>query len=152
MVKAFPGLLLVVVLLACSRTPEATYQGKTTSEWVTLSRDADPATRLSAIKALSYIGLDEKKVRQVLLATLKDSQVDIRAEAARALGKMHAPDEEIATALIPLIASGDTDIEVCPGCLWSRVSPSTHQGFDGNAARSPEPCRRTLRRNWRAGP
>jgi len=78
--------LFVVVVPGCNADkPEATYEGKLTSQWITLSRDRAPSTRLQAVRALTAIGLQDEEVEHALARMVDDEDRAVRRALAPTL-------------------------------------------------------------------
>ncbi len=69
-----------------TQTGEPSYQGKTLSEWTTLTKDKDEQVRRAAVVALGNIGA--KTAIPVLTELLNDKNADVRRWAAVGLGNI----------------------------------------------------------------
>ena len=127
---------------------EVRYKGKTTSYWLEMLSDRDPAFRSEAIKALAAIGKEDPRVVPALLAVLKDYYSDFRAcsragvdevgdpKTAPALVKLlHDPNESVRGAAayalpgvggakwLPLVVKALKDKRHCPRVGGARTGP-----------------------------
>ena len=85
-------------------TPPAavTYEGKTLSQWVALSKDKDERARRDAASALKTFRPQAKIAVPILIELTKDKNKNVRLTAIKALGSIGS-EAEIAVG-----SSGDT--------------------------------------------
>jgi len=115
------------------------YEGKSAAEWLSASRDRDPATRAQAAYALTQVTFSPPAERRVALIVearlLGDAEEDVRREAANGLIDFAQRDEEgarvvvIVTAVLRTSTRSDT-----------RLAAVRVLGAIGRGAKSAEPA------------
>jgi RNA polymerase sigma factor (sigma-70 family) len=99
-----------------------TFQGKPIDYWLKMFKDRDPEYRIKAIKALTAIGTEDKRVLPVLIKALKDR--NISNEAAHALGYI---GKDAVPALHPLLKGKDSELRKWAAVALSDIGPEARE-------------------------
>ena len=120
-------LVLVGVCVGADEKPtvqgkEPTYEGKTVSEWIALTKDKDPKARATAARALGGIDSEAEVVVPVLVRLARDRsfQFETWQAAEGALEKFGPP---AIPALIKLLKNTDTNVRHAAVQALGRIGP-----------------------------
>jgi HEAT repeat protein len=98
--------------------------GKTTADWAAQLQSSDPRARLHAVHALDERSGDRETVLPALLAALRDEDVYVRRDAARALGRLAPPArEEAVPALQPLLRDREPSVRKAAAEALRKIDP-----------------------------
>ena len=87
------------------------YQGKTLSEWIALTKDKDEKVRSEAAWALVRIGSEAKSAIPALTELLKDKDGLVRWAAIETLGKIGPEAKTAVPALTELLKDRDDNVQ-----------------------------------------
>lgn len=116
--KTFSLMLAFIVVGVClgaeqkpastAKDKVPTYEGKTLSEWIALSKDEDEAVRRDVASALKNFRPQAKIAVPILAELLKDKNKDVRLTATEALGSIGSEAEIAVDGLIESLKSKST--------------------------------------------
>lgn len=90
--KRFSVFLIASLIGVCfAAGQEPTYEGKSLSEWMALTKDNDPGLRCEAAQAIGNIGPEAEAAIPVLVDLLKDRFAGVSQTAMAALKKIGRP-------------------------------------------------------------
>ena len=114
----WPTLLVCLLLLCsgCSKKEEASHQGKSLSEWLTMLEEQDPAKRYAAIRAVGEIGPEAKEAIPALIQTIRETRNRNKRFLVASVHALLGMGREVVPHMITLLK--DDDWEIRRGAAW----------------------------------
>lgn len=105
--------------------------GKSTADWKKQLTSTDPAKRLQAVQGLKQRANDSEVVVALLAEALKDENLYVRRDAARALGKMGPKARAAVPSLLPLQFDPEPSVRRAASQALHVIDPSAANRVPG---------------------
>ncbi|MGO9110511.1 MAG: sister chromatid cohesion protein PDS5 [Thermoguttaceae bacterium] len=120
---AFVGVCFGAEPKPTARDKEPTYEGKTLSQWIGLTKDKNEKVRAHAAEALGY-SFAAKAVIPSLTELLKDKQWNVRYSACRALQYLGPNAEATVSVVMKLLGDKDQRVREAAVSALGNVGPA----------------------------
>src|SRR5262249_7292742 len=98
--------------------------GPSTAELKEQANDSDPRKRLEAIHALQGRTDDKETIRGILTNALKDENLYVRRDAAKALGQFGPEAQDAVPALLERLRDSEPSVRKAAGQSLKRIDPA----------------------------